>query len=322
MRIDRRSPGLRLWLIDLARRTRILPLRRPLADSQWHERRALQARQLEKLRRLLGFAAAHVPHYRKLMADLDIDPASIRSLSEVRRFPVLTKAEMRREPAAFSPRADQPRVSFDRRTGGSTGDPFAYTVSAAALSGQWAALLRAWEWSGYCFGDQMVTLGGGSVAPRGGGSLAHRIYHYLRRDHTLYAAALDEVALQRLADQIVRRRPALVYGYPSVLYRLGRYLLDAAVAIPGLRSVITTSEMLFPGQRIAIERAFGAPVFDVYGCNEVNLVCGECEAHEGYHQAMETALMEIVDDDGAPLPPGRVGRVVATALDNRSTVFL
>ena len=80
--------------------------------------------------------------------------------------------------------------------------------------------------------------------------------------------------------------------------------------------------MLCPGQRKSIEDAFAAPVFDQYGCNEVNLVSAECELHDGWHYAMESTLVEILDDDGRPVPAGQSGRIVGTSLDNFAMPFL
>jgi phenylacetate-CoA ligase len=117
-------------------------------------------------------------------------------------------------------------------------------------------------------------------------------------------------------------RPVLLYGYPSVLYLLAKRAAAHGRRDIRPRTIVTTSEMLFPGQRRVIEEAFAAPVFDQYGCNEVNLVSAECERHDGWHYAMESTLVEILDDDGLPVPTGRSGRIVGTSLDNLAMPFL
>lgn len=314
---DSLGADLRLRLIDLARGTGIRSRRHHLTDSQWLDVEALEARQLVKLRDLLDFATRHVPRCRDYPAGREL-----ASLADLRRWPVQRKAEMRADPSAHLPEAGQGDRSLERRTGGSTGDPFVYRVGLDAFSWQWAAILRAWEWSGYRFGERMATLGGGSVAPTGGMPLSQRVYHFLRRNVPLPGATLDVAALDRFVTVLRRGRPVLLYGYPSLLHRLARHLQETGADAGPIRCVITTSEMLFPGQRAVIESAFRAPVFDMYGCNEPNLVTAECDRHDGYHVAMETCLVEVVDDEDRPLPDGAVGRILATGLDNRGMPFI
>jgi phenylacetate-CoA ligase len=190
------------------------------------------------------------------------------------------------------------------------------------MSGQWAGLLRAWEWSGYRFGDRMATIGGGSVSAPGGGGLRYRVYNLLRNNQAFAAADLDERGLRTTLAALEKAKPGLLYGYPSLLYLLASYARQQGAAVPRPRAIITTSEMLFRGQRGAIQEVFGAPVFDLYGCNEVNLVAAECDQHDGWHYAMESTIVEILDEHDKPVLPGSVGRIVGTALDNRMMPFV
>jgi phenylacetate-CoA ligase len=317
-----RLPGLRLALLDMGRKTRIAKFRPELEESQWLSHDELEALQLVKLKDLVTYAVEHVPFYRALKLEKGLDTARLVSLSDLESWPVVGKPLMRKDPAAFRPDGMSPEATFTRRTGGSTGDPFEYLVGTTAFSLQWAALFRAWEWSGYRLGDPMVTLGGGSVAPAGGLSLSQKIYNGLRGNRPLPAASLDRATLEGHEKQMRAYRPRLVYGYPSVLYQMALHLEGGGGSIPSVAAVVTTSEMLFPGQRAVLERAFGAPVFDLYGCNETNLITGECEHHAGLHVAMEASLVEILDDNDQPVPPGKSGRVVATGLANRGMIFL
>jgi phenylacetate-CoA ligase len=50
---------------------------------------------------------------------------------------------------------------------------------------------------------------------------------------------------------------------------------------------------LYPFQRRAIEAAFGVPVTDRYGCEEVSLIASQCEQHGGLHVAAEGVFTEV-----------------------------
>jgi phenylacetate-CoA ligase len=135
-------------------------------------------------------------------------------------------------------------------------------------------------------------------------------YHLTNEIMTRYA--------RRLASKNVR----FLYGYPSSLELFASFLLDSGLPTSSMQAVFTTSELLSPGARRTIETAFGCPVFDLYGCNDGGLYSFECEHHNGFHQAMESCIVEVVDDEGLPLPEGEMGRIVTTHLANRCHPFL
>jgi phenylacetate-CoA ligase len=75
-------------------------------------------------------------------------------------------------------------------------------------------------------------------------------------------------------------------------------------------------------ERALLEQAFGCPVFETYGSREFMLMAAECPAHQGLHLSMENLHLELLDDQGAPTPPGQVGRVVVTDLHNLAQPFI
>lgn len=322
MASDPGSAYMRLLLIDMARRTHIGHQVPRWKRNQWKPTAALEALQLKKLNQLLRFAADNVPYYRARLADPGSNGRFVKSFQDLERIPVSTKQAMRQSPEDFRPLPNV-RTRYEiRKTGGSTGDPFTYRVSTASISGQWASIFRAWGWSGYKLGHPMATLGGGSVSPTKKMSLSERVYHGLRGNTPIPCSAITPAGLRYAAGRLLDLEPRMVYGYPSILYQLARHLLDRDLRIPGVNSVVTTSEMLFPGQRKVLEQAFAAPVFNFYGCNEPDLISGECNHHNGLHVAMESSFVEILDDEDQPVPDGQVGRIIATGLDNRATAFI
>jgi phenylacetate-CoA ligase len=74
--------------------------------------------------------------------------------------------------------------------------------------------------------------------------------------------------------------------------------------------------MLLCNEREAIERTFGVPVTNRYGCEEVSLIACECEQHQGLHINAEHCYVEFLRDDGRPCAPGQDGRILVTELVN------
>jgi phenylacetate-CoA ligase len=52
------------------------------------------------------------------------------------------------------------------------------------------------------------------------------------------------------------------------------------------------------------------------------LIGAECDRHNGLHLTTENLVVEVVDDDGQPTPPGEEGNVVVTDMTNLGMPFI
>ena len=77
------------------------------------------------------------------------------------------------------------------------------------------------------------------------------------------------------------------------------------------------AETLKKEARQEIEKAWGTKPFDAYGSTETGVVASECQEHRGLHIYKDTVILEVVDEDNRPVPPGTFGKkVLATVLWN------
>jgi len=116
--------------------------------------------------------------------------------------------------------------------------------------------------------------------------------------------------------------PFILRGYADSIFRLAEYCRRNNINTISPVAVTTTSEMLTVPRREIIKEQFKCPVFDQYACAEVLGVATECEEHVGLHIASEHCIVEIVDDEGKPLPPGEKGHIILTDLDNFAMPFI
>src|SRR5207237_1415571 len=63
-------------------------------------------------------------------------------------------------------------------------------------------------------------------------------------------------------------------------------------------------------------------VFETYGSREFMLMAAECDRHEGLHLTQEHLLVEVLNDDGTPTPPGQEGNLAVTDLYNYGMPFI
>jgi phenylacetate-CoA ligase len=113
-------------------------------------------------------------------------------------------------------------------------------------------------------------------------------------------------------------RPSWVYGYVSMLVQFAAYCLDERLPLAdlGVRAVVSTSEVLAAGDRAVVSEAFGAPVYNEYGCGEVGPILYECERGT-LHLMAENLFVELLP---APTPSRPDAcRLILTDLHNRAT---
>ena len=130
-----------------------------LKETEWLSKQALEELQLHKLQRLLQHAYVHVPFYRDAMRAAGVHPLEMDSLDDIRRLPLLSKDDVRRN-LYFKLFADnhRKREMLKISTSGSTGEPFTTYADRYQLEVRFATTLRGSEWTGWRFGDRQARL--------------------------------------------------------------------------------------------------------------------------------------------------------------------
>lgn len=274
-----------------------------LAELLAHQRLsppALAALAEQRLAAMIRYARAHTAYYRRAYAGL---PENVR-LSEL---PVLEKEAVRAQLFALLAEGRDPEKTPLGHTGGSTGQPLAFWYDTEKHERMRAGLMRSFMLSGWNPGERVIFLWGARLdTTRGGIFAASRIDDWLAGEETLPAHEVSPAQLAHWAARIARARPRLLYGYASVITELARFVLAERIALPHtLAGVYTTAETLTPAMRETIEAAFGAKVFDQYGCREVPNIACECRLGR-MHVFTDLVALESVS-----------GRLYVTSLTNR-----
>jgi phenylacetate-CoA ligase len=275
-----------------------------------------------RLERLLAHAREHSAFWRERI------PAAASSLDQV---PPLDKAELM---ARYDELVTDPRLRRDellgwiesrRRdeyldgryrvmtTSGSSGRKglFVYDRAGwAAIGAQW---LRASGWMGLAPGiprRRLAMLRGASLthmSTQGAASLNVGVHRVLGISVT--APIEEQVAA------LNRFQPGFLNAYPSAAMRLAEEQEAGRLRL-SLTGMSTSSELRSPAMTERLTAAFGVRPFDVYATTE-GLFGAECERHDGIHLFDDASVVENVDEDGRPVPPGTPGaRVLVTNLHN------
>ena len=293
----------------------VLALQHQLEESQWWPAETLLVLQLRQLESLLAHAARTVPFYRERLRSLAGLGRGGLTMDAFRRLPVLRRTDIQEAAAALVSRRlpkDHGNTS-DISTSGSTGRPI--TVKGTAVTGMFfrAMNLRYHLWHGRDFSAKTAAIHaetGESVSWVPGYDSGPMVSFDVSRP------------VGEQLDWLRRQNPGYLLTYPSNLRALLRRCEETGERPDRLREVATMGEVLDPGVRAACETVWGVPVVDAYSAQEIGMIALQCPEHPHYHVQAEDALVEVLDDRGKPCAPGKVGRVVVTALHNFATPLI
>src|SRR5262252_1273672 len=130
------------------RRRRTLEYLKLLRRTQWMRADAIEALQLDRLRRLLAHANANVPYYRELFRRIGFSPNDVRRREDLGAIPPLTKEIVR---ARYDDLVDPAHrgKNLSKGTSGSTGEPLKFEYCRDSESWRQATKMRGYECSGY-----------------------------------------------------------------------------------------------------------------------------------------------------------------------------
>lgn len=289
----------------------------------WSRDRLL-AHQRERLRQMLRHAAAHSPYYRETIGNL---VARDRPLAE---FPIMNKTKLM---ANFDRVVTDPKLSLALveqhvnsadcgallldeyrciATGGSTGQRGLFAYDRQAWNTAAANQMRMQRIMGVTSG--MRGLGIGAPSPVHMSFRFHAEFRALRPGApTLFVTSpIEEIVAGLNAYQ-----PDYLNTYPSLMRRLAEEQLAGRLAIaPTLFR--SAAEVLTQDVKDLVRKVWGAPVADGYTATETGIMAVDCAHRSGMHIAEDLLVLEVVDADNHPVPPGSQGaRMLATALFNR-----
>lgn len=291
-----------------------------LEISQWLNVAEFNNLRTRRLSELLCHAQSHVPYYTALFDSLTLSPKTSDPWTILRALPPLTKELIRKNFANL--RADNAGKTKVFSTTGSSGDPLRFELSNRRVSRDIAAKWRATRWWDVDIGDKEIVAWSSPIELNKQDRIKV-IRDALLRTKLLPAIALEPERLDDFITEIQSFQPAMLFGYPSSLTLVAQRAIDRGIDLSkqGIKVIFVTAERLYPHQRHALEHVFGAKVANGYGGRDAGFIAHECP-QGNLHITAEDIIVEIVDDQGNPLPDGTPGQVCITHLHTHEFPFV
>lgn len=271
-------------------------------NSQWLSADAIADLQWRKTQALVRHCWDEVPFYREHWGSVGMDSAdAIRCPTDFARLPILTKQHVRERFEDLKAASLRNRLYY-KTTGGSTGEPLLIGYTRESYERRTAVMLRGYAWASAMPGHRADYLWG---QPLRGLSLKERLHHAAFNRRILNVFGMSEDNLGEYADRIAARQPDVIVGYVAPLARLAQWALREGRHMPSPRTILCAAEPLHAYQRELIERAFGCPVHNTYGCREFMLIASQCEHRDGLHinaDHLNVELGDTLDDANSAAP--------------------
>jgi phenylacetate-CoA ligase len=292
-----------------------------LEHDHWSrsELEAFQARALQTCRQ---YAYANSPFYQRFHQGLTNRP--------LQELPVLTKALMMehfdelvtgrtihlQEVKDFLAGMHTPTLFQGRyrvmTTSGSTGEPGVFLFDRREGEAVAATFARFLSWAGVSPTSKMAVVA--STVPRHMSSNLAFVVNGQPLPKMQFSA---NEPVERLNQQLNAWQPDGLAAYPSILRVLAEEQRQGRLSISP-RFLFSASETLTEETRQRLADIWQVQPFNIYAATECGALAAECSLHQGLHLFEDPVLLEIVDHNNQPVPPGTYGaRALLTTLFRR-----
>ena len=281
------------------------------------DRSEIEQIQLENLQATLNRIQKNVRHYRKVFREIDFMPEDLKSLSDLKKLPFITRRDLSRDypyemfavPLREVVRLHMASANFD--------DPVVVGFTRNDIV-RWGELIaRNLSALGITKDDvvQIALTFGITTGPFGVQVGAEQI-----------GASVIPMSARKYEDQVkIMRdfRTTVLVSTPSVAVGLARTMeaMDIDPRSLAIKHAILGSEPWSEATRRDIESRMHVSATDTYGLTELfgPGVAWECPAKAGLHIAEDHFIPEIIDPVTLEiLPPGVEGELVLTSLSKEA----
>ncbi|MCS7466752.1 hypothetical protein NZK35_08865 [Stieleria sp. ICT_E10.1] len=328
-------------------RSRATPLAREIRRQQRWPLKKVRQQQFEQLRQLVLLAQEESSFYRERWSEHGISADSLKTLEDIQRFPITTKADLETNfPDGLSV---QSRRNPDWQyigTRGTTRRVMVIHDFERRDIGRAAIMVALTEDSPYRYGTREVSIPPDACSVHCGiesdreDSVSGQLFAMASRrvkwnkeavsdlrglvmDTWICARTTlpplpldgDEAALHHCVETLRKQRPLQLTALPEYLRALAQYIHrtgDQPQPIPVIRPMGANFPTTWKEE---IETAFRGTLREHYGSREMGPMAFDCRFTNGMHLLTSQHLIEVVRN-GEPVLPGQVGRVLVTDLNN------
>lgn len=303
-----------LYLYDLTKRRKTSNYLREFERTKHLNKEDLKEYQLSKLKKLLIHASENVPFYKQRFKENNFSPEKLQTFDHLLEIPPLTRQDLQNNWENIIAGNHFVDLLSRGSSSGATGVPVIYYKDKLTTSAGHAAHYIGWGMSGWKMQYKGLHIWGNpSTVNNEWNKLSSKVKAFLFSQHKFPAYTLsDGNQFQVLLEKIIKNKYDYIDGYTNAIYLFASYLKEKQIILNSrIKFVFTTAENLHEYQKRTIEEQIG-PVYDSYGCSEINSIAYQCDECSSYHIMDPHVYLEFgdkVDEIGSH-------ELIITDLDN------
>lgn len=250
--------------------------------------------------------------------------ANGHDMTDWNSIPILTKKDLQAPLDSRLSEGFSQKDVYVNKTSGSSGHPFIFAKDKMSHALTWAYIIDRYNRYGISYGESLQARFYG-IPLDFIGYRKERLKDVFSSRYRFPVFDLSDAMLEKYLKKFTSKKFEYIYGYTSSLVLFAKFLRERDLVLnqvcPTLRCCITTSEMLFPDDKLLLEETYGVYVINEYGASESDLIAFT-NKDDNFELNNETLFVEILDDDNNPVPHGTAGNIVVTSLYNEGHPFI
>lgn len=261
-------------------------------------------------------AYERVPYYKKVFKERCLLPSDINRVEDIAKLPFTNRWDIQEDNWAFLS-TERQDIAEVVSTTGTTGEPIFIALTRNDIERLSYNEEKSFSYTGAGKGD---------------------FFHIAVTCDNLFIAGIAYyIGLIRLGASVIRigpqntirhlsliekLKPTGIVAVPSFMVHLARRAKENNIKVKelGIEKIVLIGDSIrsedFSSNTLGrlIEDSFGKICYSTYGITEAQVAFCECQFRQGLHSHPDLVFVEIVNDDGNPLPDGHTGELVLTTL--------
>lgn len=275
----------------------------------------------EKIFNILEYSYNHCPFYHQAFRRAGLSPSDFKGLSDLQKFPELTKEDVRTSWRGMISDEYSPRMLIPYHTSGSTGKALDFYWTRQNIAFYWAIVWRGRSRCGIHKGDMHLNFTGKLVVPLSQDKPPYWRYNAPLRQYMVNMQHLTIRKIGSIVDLINGENFHFIVGYPSIIYSFCQLVEDAGLEVTNIpRFLFPSAEKLYDYQREQISRVLpNIQIMEHYGFSENAASASKC-INGCYHEDFELGHMEL--KGAVKTEDGFTGELLATGFHNFGMPFI
>ena len=284
-------------------------------DIEYQSPEEIKAYQEQLLHVALTYLQAHSPYYQRMFKSYGINIDKIQHIEDLVKIPFTEKKDLQlfNEEFLCCPKA---KIIDYITTSGTLGDPVTFGCTEKDLQRLAYNEKKSFECAGVGPGNvvQLMT----TLDKR---FMAGMAYFLGLRELGAGVIRVGNGIPELQWDTIRRIKPDTIMCVPSFILKLIQYAEEHDIDYKNssIRRIIGIGEGLRDQNFLnllgrKIKEKWDVQLFATYSSTEMSATFSECEYGKGGHVHPELIIVEIIGDDGLPVPDGQPGEIVVTTL--------